>query len=236
MRPDVLAAGQQVIDFEPGVEDGAQADAARRRDGQADGVARLGIEWQQKRQRMYQVRGVAQQAPALQQRLAHQRHVELRQIADATVDELGRGAARAAGEIPALDEAYAVAARGGIQRDTRPRDAPTDHQDVERLPDHRRQVRAPGVRVQLASFARHAMPYLTRRTRGDPARRCSRRFPSARTHLFEHSATVLAYHSAPACPAAIARVTHHDERRCRGWQVLLPPPAMPAPAITPVLP
>ncbi len=101
------------------------------------------------RQRVHEVRRERDQELALEQRLADEPEVEVLQVAQAAVDELGRAARGAGGVVRALDERDAVAARGRVERDARARDAATDDDEVERLGgerfervgagDHRRQ-------------------------------------------------------------------------------------------------
>ena len=70
---------------------------------------------------------------ALQQRLAHEPEVEVLQVAQAAVDELGRARRRPAREVGALDQRDRVPARGGVQRDAGAGDPAADHEHVERL-------------------------------------------------------------------------------------------------------
>ena len=65
---------------------------------------------------------------ALQQRLADEPEVEVLQVAQAAVDELGRAADEVPdGEVGALDQRDAVAARGGVERDAGAGDPAADH-------------------------------------------------------------------------------------------------------------
>ena len=68
---------------------------------------------------------------ALEQRLAHESEVELLQVAQAAVHELGGAAARSGGEVGLLDQADAVAAGGRVEGDARARDAAAHDHDVE---------------------------------------------------------------------------------------------------------
>jgi hypothetical protein len=86
----------------------------------------------------------------LEQRLAHQAEVEVLQVAEAAVDELGRAAGGARREVVALNERHAVPARGRVERDSRAGDPAAHHHQVEALllqgfdcvlaPDHGRYV------------------------------------------------------------------------------------------------
>ena len=85
------------------------------------------------RERAHEVRGERDVELALEQRLAHEPEVEVLQVAQAAVDELGgarRGPDRVVG---ALDQRDRVAARSGVERDARAGDPPAHHQYVERL-------------------------------------------------------------------------------------------------------
>ena len=73
------------------------------------------------RQRLDEVRRQLDHELALEQRLADEAEVEVLQVAQAAVDELGGAARGARGEVGLLDERDAVAARGGVERDARRR-------------------------------------------------------------------------------------------------------------------
>ena len=68
---------------------------------------------------------------ALGERLPDQAESELLQVAQAAMDELGRAAARAHGQVVALDERGAQAARGRVQQGADTRDAATHDEHVE---------------------------------------------------------------------------------------------------------
>ena len=72
-------------------------------------------------QRLDQVRREVDVDLALQQRLADEPEIEVLQVAQTAVDELGRARRRAAGEVVALHQRDAVPARGGVERDARAR-------------------------------------------------------------------------------------------------------------------
>src|SRR5664280_3420161 len=76
---------------------------------------------------------------ALQQRLAHESEVEVLQVAQSPVDELARSAGGAGGEVRALQQRDAVAARGRVEGDTRAGDAATDDDHVELVLRQRRE-------------------------------------------------------------------------------------------------
>ena len=65
--------------------------------------------------------------------LAHQRHVALLEIADAAVNQLRAAAARAGGEVVALDERDGEPAESRIARDTGAGDPAADDEQVEPL-------------------------------------------------------------------------------------------------------
>ena len=68
---------------------------------------------------------------ALEQRLAHEPEVEVLQVAQAPVDELARAAGGSRGEVGALEQRHAVAARGRVQRHAGAGDAAADDDHVE---------------------------------------------------------------------------------------------------------
>ena len=71
---------------------------------------------------------------ALQQRLAHQAEVEVLEVAQAAVDQLGGAARGAGGVVLALDQGHAVAARGRVERHAGAGDAAADHHEIEAVP------------------------------------------------------------------------------------------------------
>src|SRR5205823_8226748 len=77
--------------------------------------------------------------------------VEGLQVAQAAVDELAGAAARAGGEVVALDQRDAVAARGGVERHTRAGDPAADHHHVEAI----------GLECGEGVFARDHARYVT---------------------------------------------------------------------------
>ncbi len=160
MRRDAPFPRKPVIQPQSNVEDHRQADAIGRRDRQAHRLARGVVERQQEGQRTREVWRIAQQPTALMQPLAHQGNVELRQVADAAVEQFGRAAAGPAGEVGALDQPHAIAARHRVQGDARAGDPAADHQHVKRLMRHRLQVRAPRLRVQMRITPRIGVHFL----------------------------------------------------------------------------
>src|SRR5215472_18556987 len=119
MPPDVAPARELVVHEQPSVENDVEADTARWRYWQTDGVARGGIERQNEGERPHEVWRIAKQPSALDQRLAYQGNVQLRQVADTPMHQLSGSAARPAGIIATLDQPNTIAARGGVQRHTR---------------------------------------------------------------------------------------------------------------------
>ena len=88
---------------------GLQAGAVKRRFPPAVGR-------HHKRQRLRQVRRIAQQDAALVQRLVHQRNIALRQVAHTTVHQLGGARGRALGKVVRLQQHHAQAPQHRIQR------------------------------------------------------------------------------------------------------------------------
>jgi hypothetical protein len=81
----------------------------------------------------HQVRRVVEQTLALGQVLVDQAVLPLLQIAEATVDQLGRLRRRARGEVVLLDQRRPQSPAGGIERHPGPGDAASDDQHIERL-------------------------------------------------------------------------------------------------------
>jgi hypothetical protein len=77
------------------------------------------------------VRRALQDVHALVQRLAHQMHVALRQIAHAAVHQLGGARRGALGEVVRLHQHHAVAALRCVQRHAQAGGAAADHGQVE---------------------------------------------------------------------------------------------------------
>ena len=73
----------------------------------------------------------AQQHLALDQRLAHQPEPAVLEIAQAPVDELGRGGRRAGGEIVLLDQEHAKPAAGRVAGDAGAVDAAAHNGEIE---------------------------------------------------------------------------------------------------------
>src|SRR3712207_9067667 len=67
---------------------------------------------------------------ALVQRLADQPEVELLEVAQAAVEELGRAGGGAAGEVAGLDEGGAQTPGGGVQRHPGAGDAAADYEHL----------------------------------------------------------------------------------------------------------
>ena len=138
---------------------------------------------------------------ALQQRLAHQAQVELLQVAQPAVHQLGRAAGGAGREVGLLHQRHAVATRGGVQRHPGAGDPAADHQHVELVlgqggdgvgaGDHPARLRA---RAVLGTWARRqsaqrrslrrpraTWPNAPARCARARARRAARTAPAART-------------------------------------------------------
>jgi hypothetical protein len=110
-------------------------------------AARPGGERDHERQRADEVRrDVAHQDGALACGLPGQAPLAVGEVAQAAVDELGAPAARALGEVAALDQRDRQAPAGGVERDARAGDPATDDEHVDPL--------AVGERGQLLRAAR----------------------------------------------------------------------------------
>src|SRR5690242_14045393 len=111
MLANVLLPRQDIVDPEARIENKPQSEAQWWRDGQSDRMARGIVEGQNERERLYEMGRVAQEPSALDQCLTHERDIELRQVADAAMHELGRPATRSTGEVAALHQPDAIATR-----------------------------------------------------------------------------------------------------------------------------
>jgi hypothetical protein len=74
---------------------------------------------------------IPQQHLAFRQRLMHEAKRVMLEIAQASVNELGRGRGRAGGKIVLLDQEHAQAAAGSVARDTGSVDAAADDGKIE---------------------------------------------------------------------------------------------------------
>ena len=81
-------------------------------------------------QRTHDVRRGGQQHLALHERLAHQREVELLEVAQAAVDQLGAGRGGMGSKVVLLTQDDAQTAPGRIPRDAAAVDATADDQQV----------------------------------------------------------------------------------------------------------
>ena len=105
------------------------------------------VERRHERQRAHEVRrDRAHQQRPLARGLPGEAPLAVLEVAQAAVDELGAPAARAVGEVAALEQRDRQPARGGVERDAGARDAAADHDEVDRL--------ARGERVELRGAAR----------------------------------------------------------------------------------
>jgi hypothetical protein len=137
---DVMSPGQAIVEPEADIKDKTQPDTPGRGKGQADRVAVAFIDGQHKAHRVNEKWRVFQQQPTLNQGFTHQSEVEVGQVANAAMHQLGRFATRAAGEVPLFNERYPVTTRNRIQGDSGPCHAPTNHQHVELLALHERKI------------------------------------------------------------------------------------------------
>ena len=104
-------------------------------------------------QRLRQMRRVGQQRRALVQRLAHQRHIALREIAHAAVHELGRARTRAFRKVLGFEQHDREAARRGVERDAAAGGAAADDGEVERAAGLRCHQRCLRSKVRLNARA-----------------------------------------------------------------------------------
>jgi hypothetical protein len=72
-----------------------------------------------------------EQPPALEARLEDEIEVAVLEVAQPAVHESRRTARGAAREVVALDQRDRETAQGGVASDADPRDAATDHEDIE---------------------------------------------------------------------------------------------------------
>ena len=102
---------------------------------------------------MHEVRrdGPGQRAP-LVVRLADEPHVSEAQVAQATVDELGRRARRSGAEVPRVDERDREPGAGGVRGGRSADHAASDHEEVERRPLERVSRSGPA-RLRVIGYA-----------------------------------------------------------------------------------
>ena len=183
--------GHDVVEVQPDAGAAVRALAVERRDDE--------------RQRVDEVRRQRDHELALEQRLADEAEVEVLQVAQAAVDELGRAARRAGGVVGALDERDAVAARGGVERDAGARDAAADDDEVERLG---------GERFERVGAGDHRAPvWQAARTR--PSSRSARSLPIQEAEAHGRS-TGSSEDDVPAPGATSARPNRHRASRGPG--------------------
>ena len=91
---------------------------------------------QHKADRMDDVRRRGEEHLALGQRLMHQPEGVVLEVAEAAVDELGRGGGSGAGEVALLAQEHGKAATGGIPRNAAAIDAAADDGDVMVRSEH----------------------------------------------------------------------------------------------------
>ncbi len=80
---------------------------------------------------MHQVRTLAQQAPAFDERLTHQSDLTVFQVAQASVDDAGGPAGGAGGEVVLFDQQRTTAGPGAFSRDGDAVDSAADHDHLE---------------------------------------------------------------------------------------------------------
>ena len=114
------AAGHRVVEGEPSRDVGPLPDAV--------------LERVDERHRLDQVRTQpGQHQLALPEGLAHQGEVQLLEVAQPPVEELGAARGRARGVVTLLDQQHAEATGGGVQRHARAGHTAADHQHVDGL-------------------------------------------------------------------------------------------------------
>src|SRR6185295_2088742 len=113
------AAGEQVVEPEPRAVEGPFPPVVT---GHYEGEV------------AHQVRGVAQQPPALAQGLQHQRDVALLEVAYAAVHKLGAAAGGALGEVVTLHQGRAITARRRVYGRPQAGGAAAHHENIPDLP------------------------------------------------------------------------------------------------------
>ncbi len=83
------------------------------------------------RQRANQMRRISQKALTLVQRLVHQRHVALLQVAKPAVDQFAALGRRSGCEVVLVDDCNAKPASGSVECHARTGDAASNHQEIE---------------------------------------------------------------------------------------------------------
>src|SRR6185437_677924 len=154
MARKATSTRQGVIQVQAKVNHQAEAEAAWRGDRHAKRLLGVFIERQHECERLHQEWRIAQQHPAFHQRLVDQAEIELRQVADAAMHQLGGFAAGSAAKVAFLHPRDAIATCGSVERNPQPGDAPTDDQYIKNLCGHAVEVVGSGSSVEW----RHVSP------------------------------------------------------------------------------
>ena len=119
-EPVQARAGERLVEDDPGLHDQRP-------------VRPAAVEREQERQPADEVRRTdAHQVPALLVSLADEADIAEPQVAQAAVDQLGRGARGRSAEVGAVDERDGEAGVGGLGRDPGADDPRADHEQIER--------------------------------------------------------------------------------------------------------
>ena len=122
-------------------------------------------------QRPDQVRRQPDHELALEQRLAHQPQVEVLQVAQTAVDQLGRAAARPRGEVGLLHQGHAVPAGGRVQSHPGAGDPAADDEHVIRVLGQGRQGVVAGAHGRPEpTCGSHTVGFTTVRSEGSAGR------------------------------------------------------------------
>src|SRR5690349_9668431 len=111
-------ACHKIVHPEANIHDKTKAKASRCGKRQAHRMAISLIKRQDKANWLHKIRSVSQQRTTFYQSFMHQGKVKIRKVANASVDELGRFAACAAGKVYFLDERNLVTTGNSVQRHT----------------------------------------------------------------------------------------------------------------------
>ena len=153
------AAGQNIV--RPQAERHPQGQGGAQGGGKAqpEGARGAPVQRQHKRQGPDQMGRVAQEDVLLLQAFPYLGEIEHRQVAKASVDELGRPAAGPLREVTAFDQSGREPAGGRLEDHTGPGDPAADHQHIERAAAQPGEVR--GADHHAIPASRSAVPSST---------------------------------------------------------------------------
>src|SRR6185312_3704887 len=113
---EAASAGKMVVEKEPGANH--------------PGRPQMCVVGQDEAQRAHEVWRGAEQDLTLDERLAHERQLQVLEVAEAAMDELGTGGGGVSGEVILLAQQDRKTAAGGVPRDAGAVDAATDDQQI----------------------------------------------------------------------------------------------------------